>query len=75
MIWLIPPDAWKKNRDRIVRRAARHMVLTQTNPGPDADKLRYDYVVTRAELAAMIEDIMRDTERLAIFYAAKKKEP
>lgn len=73
MIWIIPPDAWKKNRDRILRQAARRLHLVAINPGPDSARLRDDYALTRAELAIIVEEVMRETERVAIFHSAKKE--
>ena len=69
---LIPPDAWKKNRDRMVRAAKSKLHLTETNPGPESNRLRYDYILTKADVAMLVETVMRDTERLAAFYLEKK---
>ena len=73
-IRVIPPDSWKKNRDRISRAAMRKLHLTETNPGPDASRLRYDYVLTRADLIKLVENVMADTERLAVWHIQHAKE-
>jgi hypothetical protein len=65
---IIPSKAWKKNRDRMVKRSLSHLHLTEVNPGPDSFKLRYDYIATRADIVKVIEDIMLDTERLCKYY-------
>lgn len=75
MTWIIPPAAWKRLRDTQLRRAARRLHITETNPGPDSSRLRFDYILTRSELGALVEEVMRDTERHLIFHLDKKKEP
>lgn len=61
---LLPPDVWKRNRDRMARKAKRGLHVTETNPGPDSNRLRYDYILTAAEVTTLVESVMRDTERL-----------
>lgn len=70
---IIPPDAWKKNRTSMARSVKRNMHLTETSPGPDSNRLRYDYILTKAEVDVFVEEIMRGTERLVRFYLDKEK--
>lgn len=67
----IPSDAWKKNRDRIARRVRRHLHLQEKNPGPQF-YLRFDYVMTAAQVTRMVEEVMVETERLVGFYNRPK---
>lgn len=69
---LIPPAVWRKNRDRMARHVRRHMHVTETNPSPTS-RLRYDYVVTAAEVTCFVEEVMRDTERIINFYLRNPK--
>lgn len=68
---VIPADQWKKSRDRIVKRIKRGLHITATNPGPHATSMRYDYVLTAAEVAVVVEEVMRDTERLTLWVLEK----
>lgn len=69
---VIPPEAWRRLRDRIMRRAAQRLRLVQTNPGPDANRLRYDYVASRAELMVMVEEVMVEVERAVSWHTRQK---
>lgn len=70
---IIPPDAWKKSRISIARSMKRNMHLTETNPGADSNRLRYDYILTKAEVDVFVEETMRATERLVRFYLDKER--
>jgi len=65
---IIPPEAWKKNRDRIARQAKRNMQLVSSNPGAESRHLRYDYILTRAEVVKLVEEVMTSAERLTLSY-------
>lgn len=69
---VIPPEAWRRLRDRIMRRAAQRLHLVQTNPGPDVNRLRYDYVASRAELMVIVEEVMREVERSVAWHTRQK---
>ena len=45
------------------------MHVIEVNPGPDSNRLRYDFILTAAEATAFVEDIMRDVERLTVRFA------
>lgn len=66
---VIPPEIWKKNRDRMSTRVRRGLHLIETNPGAQAKHLRFDYILTAAEVRVIVERVMRDTERLTLRYA------
>jgi hypothetical protein len=72
-VFVLPADVWKKNRNRIVAAAKRKLHVQQTNPGPE-HRLRFDYVLTAAEVAVLVESVMRDTERLVVWHITKEKE-
>ena len=63
---VIKPDAWKKERDRLSRRIRRNLHVTEVNPGANSSRLRYDFILTAAEVTALVEEVMRCTERLAV---------
>lgn len=71
---LIPPEVWKHERDRIVRAVCGRLHTTEVNPGPDASRLRYDYIVTRAEITLLVEETMRETERQIVYHTKTAKE-
>lgn len=72
MNWIITPEQWKKNRDRLARRARHNMHLIEVNPGPKF-QLRFDYILTAAEVTTLVESIMRDTERLVVFHLEREE--
>jgi hypothetical protein len=64
---VLPSDLWKQTRDRLAQRTRRNLHQQETNPGPDF-RLRFDYVVTASEVTVLIEQIMRETERVVLHY-------
>lgn len=55
----------------MVRKAKRGLHVQEVNPGPEFH-LRYDYILTAAEVAKLVEDVMLDTERLVMFTLGKR---
>jgi hypothetical protein len=64
---VLPSDMWKRTRDHIVAKIKRNLCVQETNPGPEY-RLRYDYILTAAEVAVVVEQVMRQTERIVVHY-------
>ena len=64
---IIPPERWKKVRNRLAHRARRGLhIMESDRSGLDRNETfvrRYDYIATPAEITVLVEMVMTETER------------
>lgn len=75
---VINHSTWKRLRNKAVAKAKRSLHIIESGERSYLNKnedwvRRYDFLMTPAELANIIEDVMRETERQTL-YAIRRKE-